>query len=405
MRRASKVVLVLAPTLAALAAGVFAARQSGADYNVYRNDFNVYYFASREIIEGRDPYERSLTDSTSYLYPPLLAELLIPGAFLPLPVAAYIWFLLSIASLTAAALMCGNLVMEKTEVTTLEAWSAPAVIGVLAVVAVGRFALDNLAMGQVNLVVMALAVAHVYLYARKKPLASAAALAVATAIKLTPFILIFYHIARRRFRFAAGCALLTGVVSLGSFAPLSSSAVERFASRTIGNRQGFDLGYSGNQSLRAVEARVRCQSGEAAREPFTFVSLAAGLVLLCVAFFASGRASSEAAASAPFLCCSVLLSPLSWKGHYVILLLPIALVAREAFLAGKGWRGRRWWGCLAAVFAAFNLTSPRVVGVEIATAIERWSLIIAFALLILASSVWMAFRQQGEDRFRNRKRR
>src|SRR5262245_13368064 len=100
---------IVALAVLALGAGFYFARRSGSDYTSYSNDFNVYYFAAREIIGGRDPYTNSLGPSTTYLYPPLLAQTLAPLALLPLSVAAYLWFLVSAASLVAAAIMSAKL--------------------------------------------------------------------------------------------------------------------------------------------------------------------------------------------------------------------------------------------------------------------------------------------------------
>src|SRR2546426_11037785 len=75
-----------------LASGIYFARKSGADPQTYSNDFNVYYYAAREVVAGRDPYQRSIGEWTPYLFPPLLAELLLPLPLVPPPVAAYISF-------------------------------------------------------------------------------------------------------------------------------------------------------------------------------------------------------------------------------------------------------------------------------------------------------------------------
>src|SRR5215475_4522138 len=95
----SKRVTALALVLGGLLSGFFFASKSGNNPEVYSNDFNVYYHAAREIIDGRDPYASSLSDWTPYIYPPLLAELLVPLALLPLSVAAYIWFLINAVSI------------------------------------------------------------------------------------------------------------------------------------------------------------------------------------------------------------------------------------------------------------------------------------------------------------------
>ena len=128
---------------------------------------------------------------------------------------------------------------------------------------IARIILDNLNLGQVNNIVAALAVAHVYLYAKQKKLASAAALALAVSIKLTPGVLLLYQIARLRLKFAVLCVSLIAVVTVASLLPYGQRApgvIEAFIDRTIMNEQGFDLAYSGNQSLRGALLRLGTDS-------------------------------------------------------------------------------------------------------------------------------------------------
>src|SRR5215471_15880957 len=272
---------IVALAVLALGAGFYFARRSGSDYTSYSNDFNVYYFAAREIIGGRDPYTNSLGPSTTYLYPPLLAQALAPLALLPLPVVAYVWFLVSAASLAAAAAMSAKLVTGETARPieyagrTQSESARPWLVWVLAVAVLIRFALDTFDMGQVNAVVVALSVAHLYLLGRGRRTGSAIALAVATAIKLSPALLVLYHLSRGRIKFAALCSILIAAVMFGSFAALgrgASSSAQVFYGRTIQNKQGFDLAYAGNQSLRGAAGRLMNESGESARSPFSLVS-------------------------------------------------------------------------------------------------------------------------------------
>jgi hypothetical protein len=340
------------------AAGVYVARRSGTDYRAYGNDFSVYYFASTELMSGRDPYQNSLGPSTPYLYPPLLAELLIPLALLPLPIAAYLWFLISTTALIAALAMSASLAsayngqeatiaVEPGAVTakgvseSLVA-SPPLVAALVALAVVGRFVLDTFNMGQVNTVVTALAVAHVYLYARGKPRGSAVVLALAASIKLLPALLILYHLARGRFRFGLVCSLLIGGSILVGFAPLGRGAPDSartFFTRTIGNRQGFDLSYHGNQSIRGALARLGGETDETRRNPSSLVGGLAALILLGLACWNARFAGTDLAAASPFFCCMLLVSPLTWKNPYVLMILPVAFawhLFRATASAGAG---------------------------------------------------------------------
>ena len=373
-----------------LASGLYFARKSGTNPEVYGNDFNVYYHAAREVMAGGDPYQHSLGDWTPYIYPPLLAELIVPLALLPLPVAAYLWFLINAASLVAAASISAMLANgNKKPYSPTTAWRA-ALAG-CAVVLVLRFVLDALNLGQVNALVAALAVAHVYLYARDRKALSAIALVLAASIKLTPALLLLYHIAKLRLKFAVACAALLVAVTALSFLPFGprggTDAFQTFWNRTVKNEQGYDFAYSGNQSLGGAIARLAGQSNEStpsregeSRRPGDAATLLISIVLLALAVFSAVRSRSELAAAAPFFCCVVLLSPLSWKAHYVILILPAAHLLFRAKTSGKA---RNLIAVtLGLAFVLFNLTSPHVIGLAAAEWSDAHSLVFAGALLI-----------------------
>ena len=391
--RAAVVVLIAC----ALLSGLYFARKSGTNSEVYGNDFSVYYHAAREVIAGRDPYQRSLGDWTPYIYPPLLAELMVPFALLPLPVAAYIWFLISAASFAGSAWMLARLGtqsgFESGELNQdVVQWRVA--IAAVAVIVVLRFILDTFNLGQVNGLVAGLAVAHLYLYTRGKKAWSAVALAIAVSIKLTPALLILYHIAKLRVKFAVACVALLAAVTAVSFLPFgadSAGAFRAFADRTLKNQQGYDFAYAGNQSLRGAVARFhegstpQAAASEGSRAPAEPVTIMISIVLLAIAVFTAVRARNELAGAAPFFCCMVLLSPLSWKAHYVILLLPVAHLVSRMRTSGKAWYMPA--AALAVSFAVFNLTSPRLVGIAAAEWADAHSLVLAGALIIFVACV------------------
>jgi alpha-1,2-mannosyltransferase len=373
---------------AILTSGIYFARLAGDDPQVYKNDFNVFYFASQEVIAGRDPYQRSIGAWTPYLYPPLLAEMLIPLALAPLPVAAYFWFLINVAALVVALKMLTAL----NEQHLLSNRKYLLMAGT--VVLLSRFILDNLSLGQVNLLVATLAMAHVYFFAKEKKIASSLALAVAVSIKLTPAILIVWHLAKRRFKFAAECAVLIAALMALSFIPFGRNAVasfETFVNRTIKNEQGFDFAYAGNQSLRGAIARITGSlsgNSEPSSNPASMVFIFSAIVLLAVAVWTAIRARGVMSEAAPFFCLIVLLSPLSWKAHFIMLLLPVFLLFKRAFAEVKAHRVAALI-VLIVVFALFNLTSPKIVGLSIAEWADAHSLVFAAAaLLFAASALW-----------------
>lgn len=385
--------------LVVLLSGIYFANRSGTNPQEYKNDFNVYYFAAQEIAAGRTPYDNLLGEWVPYLYPPLLAELLVPVAFLPLPLAAYLWFLLNAAALFFALKMSSQLVMQrglfdwiqlpqsKVDVPAYQNRVEQISIATLTFAILLRFILDNFDYGQVNILVTALAIAHIYFFSKRKLGISSTALILAITIKLTPGILLVYHLARRRWKYALANTALTTVVLLVSFAPFgthSYEAFQTFFTRTVLNEQKFDLAYSGNQSLRGGLERL-------AQHHTKFDWLIPESPMMGMFFvgclLAMWRARRETAA-APFFCLMVLLSPLSWKQHFVILLFPIADLIAQAWREKKFQHKVILITILAIVFALFNLTSPRLIGTTAAERCDAASLILIGGILIYAIWLW-----------------
>jgi hypothetical protein len=326
---------------------------------------------------------------------------------LPVPVAAYLWFLISAAATLSAAWMSASLVAgDGPRAEPAPPISRRVLIAAGALLVVLRFVLDNFDMGQVNGVVTMLAVAHVYLFAKDRKLASALALALAVALKLTPALLIAYHLARRRLKFAALCVAITAILMGASFLPFGGRAPQVFAvflNRTVKNEQGFNLAYSGNQSLRAALARLTGGPAEnfdqlddpIMREPTNVVTIIAALALLALAVIASVFTRSESAA-ALFFACYVLISPLSWKAHFVALIFPAAfLIGRMLSTSDKRFE-RAIAVTLAIAFVVFTFTSHRLIGKPAAGWADSHSLICAGALLIFFAAATVIIRQRGQ---------
>ena len=392
--------VVAAIAFAVLSSGLYFAGKSGSNADVYSNDFNVYYRAAREVLTGRDPYQDSLGEWTPYLYPPLLAEALTPIALLPLPVAAYIWYLISAGSILGSVWMLSALAADNRQ-RQIELSNRELALAGLAVAVVLRFVLDTFNLGQVNTVVAALAVAHVFFYCREKKTLSAIALVLAISIKLTPGLLLLYHIAKLRFKFAAACAALFAAVTIVSFLPLGSpmTAFQTLAGRTVKNEQGYNLADAGNQALRGAIERLRKNTSEStgadtsnSQKPADTFTLLISIAFLTVAIAAARSAGNELDGLAPFFCCTVLLSPLSWKAHFVILILPIANLL---FRTNGSARSRLLIAAtLIGVFVLFNLTSPRVVGLAAAEWADVHSLVFGGGLIVFVASVTMALRHK-----------
>ena len=60
------------------------------------NDFPIYWQAARALLAGRSPYATG-TGLHGYVYLPWFAWALVPLALLPLPAAAWCWFVANVA--------------------------------------------------------------------------------------------------------------------------------------------------------------------------------------------------------------------------------------------------------------------------------------------------------------------
>jgi hypothetical protein len=380
--------------LSVLVGGIYFAQRSGTNPAEYKNDFNVYYFAAQEVVAGRTPYEKSLGDWTPYLYTPLLAELLVPLVLLPMPVAAYLWFLINALALVVALRMSLRLLfLDEVEAGDRDAERyliggkfilkarPKTVVAVITLLVLLRFVLDNFDYGQVNLIVTALALAHIYFWFEGKKFLSALVLALAVAIKITPLVILIFHVAKLRLKYAIACLALSAAVITASFLPFgaqSGKAFDEFFFRTVANGQGFNLAYHGNQSMQGAVHRITGYSE--VRNPSLLHIKVIAIAFLLLAFIAAVVRQNELVASLPFYCLCVLLSPLSWKQHFVILLLPITFLAGRALSQPRV--NKVLFVILLTVFVLFNLTSPKIIGGAAAEWCDQHSLIFVGALIL-----------------------
>ncbi len=187
--------------LVAVCAAIYLARTGLAVWPfLFRapGDFGYYQRAAAAILGGATPFTHGFD------YPPLLPLLVTPLARLPFGAARAVWFLLSQGCLIGAAAclvrpLGGDL---------------PALAAVAVVWAAGGTIAENLALGQVNpLLLLLLALAWRWDAAR--PRRAAAMIGLAAGIKLWPGLLFAAFLGRgRRRALAAGLATAAAAVAL-----------------------------------------------------------------------------------------------------------------------------------------------------------------------------------------------
>src|SRR5713101_6256709 len=171
MNKKSRISLVLVCAVAAVILGLF----------VIRNliDFPVYYAAGRSLIHGRtDLYSPDFAVGRvmDYRYPPFFLIALVPLWLIPYPVAAYIWYLLSVLEIAGCVLIVGRIFPALRERKIM--WLPVAL-------AVAQYFVMVLHYGNAHLLAVLLLFGSLYFVLQRKTLWAALLMALAITIKLT----------------------------------------------------------------------------------------------------------------------------------------------------------------------------------------------------------------------------
>jgi len=344
----------------------------------HRTDFTVYQAAAQALVQGEDPYEARNPRGYRYVYPPLLAVLLMPVARWAPPEAALVFFLLSAASLLYALLAL--LRFRPSREGPALGFAALLVAGITCL----GFAHQGFQRGQITHVLLALHVAALVSLYRGRFGWAGFWLALGGALRLTPLLAaaavgigllgaVRAHGLARPLRFGGGLAagLLLGFVLV----PLVALGADR--AREVGQRwlevtasvyrenEDLDAAYRinewrfKNQAPRrvygtwagwATGAAFEKERPDLAAGPRRWVDgLAAGtswlllvgsLLLGAFALRTPGtRAYAVAFAAVTLL--PVLITRYAWPTHYLLALPAVALAAAPLW-HGRALRGTRW---------------------------------------------------------------
>jgi len=259
----------------------------------YAWDFHAFWGAAANLDHGRSPYtdlgaNPSGTPYPAYLYPPLLAELLMPLGFLPFLTAAALFIAGSIVALLAALRLLG-----------VRDWRCYGLAFLWLPV------LHGLRLGTLTpLLVLAIAAAW-----RLRGRGAGTALSVfATSLKLFLWPVTALDAVRRPLR----VLVLAAVFLLGGWAVIGFAGLTSYPSLLHETQRYWERDGYGVAAI-AVHAGVPSVVTDA-------VLLATGLLVLAVLVRLEPRA---AVAGAVALAC--LVSPVSWLHYSTLLLVPVAL--------------------------------------------------------------------------------
>jgi hypothetical protein len=186
-------------------------------------DYNVFLMSGRLAVEDpRQLYDVHAGRGPTYTFinPPLVAILMKPLSALPLGASALVWFLVNAACTAHAALILARLLAPPGTETALL---------LLTLVLALPYVVENIQLGQMHAVILYLMVRSFAALRADRPVAGAAWMAVATALKLLPGVFAFYFLARRQWRalaaFALTLALATAVPPAVALGPHMAAAL------------------------------------------------------------------------------------------------------------------------------------------------------------------------------------
>ncbi|MEP7019195.1 MAG: glycosyltransferase 87 family protein [Pseudonocardiales bacterium] len=337
----------------------------------YPPDFLTYRYGALLAAHGTDVYEGNVTGQflpgQPFTYPPVASILLWPTTLGPWRASYFGWCIVSCTVLGTLLAKGVPAHLGRRPVIVLAAMAAAASTDLLSA---------NVAMGQVNLLLMGLCLADLYRRddsALGRLVPQGMLVGIATAIKLTPGLFVVYFVVTRQWRLA-WWSVLAAVSMTALGAALRPEMSVSFFSSAIWNLTDrvdlrHPLGYAGNASINGV---LHALGGPAVNMALPLTGLI-GLLALAAAHLAH-RQARELHAWLVVGLTAPLVSPFSWNHHYVYV-----LPALLTIMVTCPW-ARRPWGAALIALSLFTLLFPAAAGVHLLHDGRWWTCIPGVAL-------------------------
>jgi alpha-1,2-mannosyltransferase len=307
-------------------------------------DLDVYRTTGLSVLQGQ-PLYTMLTQPPqllSFTYPPAAALFAVPLALLPWPAAQLAWVPVVYVPLAVVIWFAFAPLLRRA------GRLRPAAFAVLFAVCAYLFPVrDEMRFGQVDLVLLALAVADCA--AREPRWPRGALVGLATAIKLVPGVFVVYLWLSGRRRAALTAALVALAATFGAWLLLPQDSVTYWTSAIFDSgRLGSNSGTS-DQSLRGLLLRAFLPGGLPGQIWVVVAAAVAVAGFTLVRRLARQSRSMEALAVTALI--GVLVSPVSWIHHYVVVVVAIGAILADG-------RARRRVALAAGTAAYFALAIP-----------------------------------------------
>lgn len=332
------------------------------DFDV--NDFKAYYTSALAVRTGQaerflysDPARMNLgllpdqpwvdfavsagvPHPSAYIYPPFFAVAMAPLTLLPYHAANLVWFALNVTLLAGSLAML--LALGRECLGRLEA--LPSVVVIF--VSLNFFpTIRAMQCGQTGFVMLCLTAGGLLALVNRRDAMAGAILALAAAIKLTPILLLIWLAWIGRRRAAAWGAATLGLLTLISIGVAGWDNVALYVTGFLPTLSRGAATYA-NQSINGFLNRVLTDQSLTvfgfSDEPMSvwLLTRTSAVMLLGAAFWLTRRKKKQAALRegdrlskdrlslgyALVVLTTLLVSPISWEHHYVIALVPLAVM-------------------------------------------------------------------------------
>lgn len=300
-------------------------------------DFTCYYNAIVSILKGLNPY--TIDSMFGYIYPP--TSFLFIGLFgtVDYIVAKYLWILLSLVAF---------FVSQWILVTSLFKENRVFYFLIFTILGVNLFPFKHtLGMGQINLFILLISTLIYYSYINNKKTLAGLFLAVATAIKISPIILVIFFIRKREYKTIASFII--------SFVTLTVTAAIMFGwnisqyywtTSFPGIQQGSDE-YA-NQSLSAFMNRLMISNLHVSLVNSCLFLAATILTYILINKQKTSQNISLLEFSLPIEL-GLIFSGITWNHHLVIMLLPIMSLYRYCMHSNSSIKTRFFTGIATTI--------------------------------------------------------
>jgi hypothetical protein len=387
-----------------LAIGVF-----GRPYSFF--DMKIYHGAVVWWAGGNNLYDFIAPKTTlGFTYPPFAGLVMLPMAKLPEAVAGWLNVLASLASLAVVLAALLRPIVNRL------GWSLWFAVGIAVPLAAAiEPARETLGYGQVNLLLFGLIMGDMVALrwrARRGirhnpadgPLRrlwfsgawAGVGIGLATSVKLTPALFVFYLLITRQWRAAMTAVGTTVGVTMATFAIAGRESTTYFTSVLWQTERVGAADMTANQSLAGLLARLY----DSIDTP-TLLWLSFAVLMLAVGMSRASNAHADGDELTAFTLVGLtsnVISPISWSHHLVWVIPAILVLADAAVRRREASRGLMQRGAQpslnSGLQAVGSLRSP--IWFPTLTGLRHAAAAVGLYLLFLVSPIWMYEHQLPE---------